>query len=95
MIEIFLRTFLNRIDWLGNRIIRFIRFCFQEQQLEYFALFGPVPTHLELESYTVAFFWVPYSLRNVLKKLYIFSQSARLVGKLNQLIRWVFCLGIA
>ena len=49
-------NFLNRLDGLGNRIIRFIRFCFQEQQLGYFALFGSVLTHSKLESYTVDFF---------------------------------------
>ena len=32
------------------------------------------------------FFWVPYFVRNVLTKYDIFSQSARPVGKLNQLV---------
>ena len=35
------------------------------------------------------FFWVPYSMRNVLKKIDIFFQSARPVRKLNQLVRRV------
>ena len=35
------------------------------------------------------FLWVPYSVRNVLKKIDIFSQSARPVGKLNKPITFV------
>ena len=36
------------------------------------------------------FFGVPYSVRNVLRKFDIFSQSARPVGKLNHPVRRVF-----
>ena len=60
--------------------------------LGHWALFGSVLTHSKLESYTVAFFFffIPHFVRNVLTKFDIFSQSARPVGKLNQLIRRVF-----
>ena len=51
-----LRTSINRMNQLGNRIISFIRTCFPEQQLGHFAFFGSVLTHLESESYTVTFF---------------------------------------
>ena len=41
------------------------------------------------------FSWVPYSMKNVLTKFDIFSQSDRPIGKLNQPIRRVFVfLGI-
>ena len=36
------------------------------------------------------FFWVPYSVRNVLTKFDIFSQLARPVGKLNKQVHWGF-----
>ena len=36
------------------------------------------------------FFKVPYSVRNVLTKFDIFSQSARQIGKLNQPVFRVF-----
>ena len=45
---------------------------------------------MELELYTVAFFWVPYSVRNVLTKFDIFSQLARPVGKLNKQVHLGF-----
>ena len=51
-----------------------IRFCFPEQQLGHFALFGSVLTDPELES----------SMRNVLKKFEIFSQPVQPVGELDQ-----------
>ena len=80
--------------------MRFIRFYFQEQQLGYFALFGSVLTHLELESYTVAFFWVPYSVRNVLTKFDIFfsiNLTSWETESANSLVCFVFFffLGIA
>ena len=87
----FLRTFLKWINRLGNQISRFIRFCFQEQHLRSFSLFGSVLTHPELESYIIVFFFlVPYSLRNVLTKFDIFSQLAQPVEKLNQPFHQVF-----
>ena len=85
-----LRTVLNWLNWLGNRINRFIRLCFQEQQLGYSKLFGSVLTHSELESYIIVFFWVSYSVRNVKTKFDIFSQSARPIRKPNQLVHFFF-----
>ena len=68
-----LRSFLNRLDWLGNRTNRFIRFCFHEQQFGYFALFVSVLGHLKLELHSVCFFWIPDSMRKVLTSFNIFS----------------------
>ena len=89
-----LRTVLNRLDRFGNQISRFIRFYFQKQQLGYFALFGPVLTHLELESYTVPFFWVPYSVINVLKILIFFFNWLDQLGNLISQFVGFFFLGI-
>ena len=57
-------------------------------------MFGSVLTHPELESYTVTLFWVPYSVRNVLTKFDIFSQSDRPIGKLNQPLHQGFFLRV-
>ena len=51
-----LRISLNRLDRLGNRINRFIKFYFLEQRLGYMASFVSVLSHLESELYSVYFF---------------------------------------
>ena len=52
--------------------------------LGHYALFGPVLTHSESELYTIYFFWIPYSVRNVLENFENCSQSAQPVGEPNQ-----------
>ena len=61
---------------------RFIRLCFWEQELGNFALFGLVLT-IRSQNHTLLLFLVPYSMRNVLKKIEICSQPAQLVGELG------------
>ena len=48
-----LTSFLNRMDRLGNRTIRFIRFGLPERQFGYFALFVLVLGHSESELHSV------------------------------------------
>ena len=68
---------------LGNQINWFIRLCFLEQQLGHFALFGSVNS-FRVGIIQCCFFWVPYYVRNVLKKFEICSQPAQPVGELDQ-----------
>ena len=44
------------MDWLGNRIGRFIGLCSPEQQFGYFSLFASVLGNSELELHSVCFF---------------------------------------
>ena len=43
----------------------------------------------------ILFFWIPESMRKVLKSFEIFSQPARPVGKPNQPVHWVLFVGTA
>ena len=54
-----LRSFLNRMDRLGNRTSWFIGFCFPEQQFGYFALFVSDLSHSELELHSICFAGFP------------------------------------
>ena len=58
----------DRMGWLGCSPV-----------LEHLALFQSVLAHLDLESSTVFFCWIPYSMRNFMTKIEIFSQLAQLV----------------
>ena len=51
-----LRVSLNLLNWLGNRISRFIRFSLLEWHFGYFVLFVLVLSHLKLDWYLVCFF---------------------------------------
>ena len=50
------RASLNRLNWLGNQIIRFTEFSFLKQQFGSLALFVSVFSHSELVFYLVWFF---------------------------------------
>ena len=79
-----LGLFLNRLGQLGNWIIRFIRyFCSR------IAVRAPFLVWVGSHSSGVGnvhhcFFWVPYSMRNVLENFGICSQPDRPVGDLDQ-----------
>ena len=61
------RASLNRMNWLGNQISRFIEFSLLKQQFGSLALFVSVLSHSELVFYLVCFFWIYDSLRKGLK----------------------------
>ena len=82
------------MNWLGNRINRFIKFSLLERQFGYFVLFVLVLSHSKSDWYLVYFFWIPDSQRKVLKKFESLSQPAELVGKLNQPVHWVQFFGM-
>ena len=83
------------MDWLGNQTSRFIGFYLPEQWFGYFALFVSILFHSDLELHSVFFFWIPESLRKVLKFFEIFSQPCGPFGKLNQSVHWVMFAGTA
>ena len=74
------RSFINRLDRLGNRISQFIGFIFLEWKFGYFVLFVSVLSHSVSELYTVCIFLFPYSISNVLKIFQNCSQPDRPVG---------------
>ena len=68
------------MNWLRNQISWFTEFNLLEQQFGSLAPFMSVLSHSELVFYLICFF-IPDSLRKVLKNFESLSQSAELVGK--------------
>ena len=69
------------MNQLENWINRFIKLCFQEQQLRHSASFVSILSHSESELYSVCFFWITNSVRKILKNFESCSRSDELVGK--------------
>ena len=84
-----LRASLNRLNWLGNQIIRFIEFSLLEHQFGSLPSFVSVLSHSELVFYLICFFWIPDSQRKVLKIFESLSQPYELVGKPDLPVHWV------
>ena len=59
--------------------------------VEHIALFQPVLPYPGLELSAIYFFWIPYSLRNILVKFQIFSQLDELVEPVQQVAWWQPC----
>ena len=62
------------MDQLGNQTNRFIGLCLPKQQFGYFALFVSNLGHSESKLHSICFFWIPDSVRKVIKSFEIFSQ---------------------
>ena len=74
------------MNWLGNQFSRFTEFSLLEQQFRSLVPFVSILSHLELDLYSVCFFWIPNSLRKVRKNFESLSQPDGLVGKLEHLV---------
>ena len=80
-----MRASLNRLNWLGNQISRFTEFSLLEHRFGSLAPFVLVLSHSESDLYSIFFFfWIPDSLRKVLKNFESLSQLAELVRKPDQ-----------
>ena len=92
MFQKFLRVVVNRINRLWNWINQFIRLC-STIAVRKLLLFWVGSYSFGVRIVRFFFFWVPYSVRNVLKIL-IF-----VVNRINQLWNWIsqfirFCSAI-
>ena len=72
------------MNWLGNQISQFIEFSLLEHQFGSLVSFMSALSHSESYLWSICFFWIPDSLRKVLKNFESLSQPTEMVGKPNQ-----------